>query len=290
MTFADPTFLQQVHGRMLAAARRLRLPLSGRVWRGRTGNWAGAGIGSSIDFQDHRPYLPGDDPRYINWQAFARSGHYTMKLYREEVSPQVDLVLDTSASMFFEPGKRTRSWELLYFCRESCLQTGASLRVYLSSGDDIREAGSEELATWSVNLAPAAAAPPALASIPWRPGSLRVLISDLLFPSGSGVSLLPLAHAHGRGILFVVHSRAEAEPDWNGNLSLVDCETGTRQRQFVSAELLERYRQNYARHFDQWQTEARRHNILFARVPAEGDFVDALQGEPIQRGAVESWG
>lgn len=285
----DPALLQDVHQRMMSAARQLRLPLSGRVWRGRTGNWSGAGVGSSIDFQDHRPYLPGDDPRYINWQAFARSGHYTMKLYREEVSPQVDLVLDASASMLFEPAKRSRCWELLYFCRESSLQAGASLRVYLSSGDEIREAGAEELGSWSFDLPASTEGPPALASVPWRPGSLRVVISDLLFPPGAGVPLLPLAHANGRGILFVLHSESEMEPDWSGNLSLIDCESGVRQRQFVSVELLERYRRNYARHFDQWQSEARRQGILFARVPAEGGFVEALQEDAIQMGAVESW-
>src|SRR5690625_6847234 len=121
------------------AAGRLRLRPAGKIWHGQTGNWAGAGIGSSIDFQDHRPYVPGDDPRYINWQAFARSGHYTMKLYREEVSPQIDLLLDTSASMFFEPEKQQRAWELFFFCRDSALQSGAALRTFLSSGGNSRE-------------------------------------------------------------------------------------------------------------------------------------------------------
>lgn len=285
----DRRFLQEAHERIAPAARRLRLPLSGRLWRGQTGNWAGAGIGSSIDFQDHRPYLPGDDPRYINWQAFARSGHYTMKLYREEVSPQVDLVLDTSASMFFEPAKKSRAWELFYFCRESALQAGASLRTYLVSGDTTREAGVDELASWTVDLPDATEGAPALGSIPWRPGSLRVVISDLLFPPGSGAPLFSLAHGHGRGILFVIHAEAEANPDWSGNLSLIDCETGARHRQFVSMELMQRYRRNYARHFEQWETEARRQGIVFARVPAEGLFDEALHEEPVRKGAVESW-
>ncbi|MGA0333468.1 MAG: DUF58 domain-containing protein, partial [Kiritimatiellia bacterium] len=72
----------------------LRLCLGERNWQGTQGNWAGAGVGSSIDFQDHRPYLPGDDPRYIDWAAYARSGQTIMKLYREEVRPVVDLVVD----------------------------------------------------------------------------------------------------------------------------------------------------------------------------------------------------
>lgn len=270
-------------------ATRLRLPLAGKIWRGQTGNWAGAGIGSSIDFQDHRPYVPGDDPRYINWQAYARNGHYTMKLYREEVSPQVDLLLDSSTSMFFEPEKRIRSWELFYFCRESALQTGAALRTYLSSGNSFREIQREELETGKIEFPENDGGPLALGSIPWRPGSLRVVISDLLFLPGMGASLLPLSHGNGRGILFVLHADSEVSPNWSGNLSFVDCESGARHRQFVSQELIERYRRNYARHFGEWQQEARRQNLIFARIAAEGDLVEALQKDPIQRGAVEAY-
>ena len=285
----ESAILDQARTTAAVAAGRLRLPLAGKIWHGQTGNWAGAGIGSSIDFQDHRPYVPGDDPRYINWQAFARSGHYTMKLYREEVSPQIDLLLDTSASMFFEPEKRLRSWELFYFCRESALRTGAALRTYLSSGNDFREVQREELEAQTIELPENNDGALAIGSIPWRPGSLRVVISDLLFAPGTGAPLLPLSHGNGRGILFVLHAQSEVSPDWSGNLSFIDCESGARHRQFVSRELIERYRRNYARHFGEWQQEARRQNLIFARIAAEGDLMEALQKDPIQRGAVESY-
>lgn len=285
----DPALLQEVHQRMLVAARQLRLPLSGRLWRGQSGNWAGAGVGSSIDFQDHRSYLPGDDPRYINWQAYARTGHYSMKLYREEVSPHVDVVLDVSGSMFFDRAKRTRSWELLYFCWESALYSGTAARLYLASGDTVRELRQEQLASWNIELPPATDGPPPLAAIPWRAGSLRVVITDLLFPPHVPTLLLPLGHGHGRGIFYAIHARAERDPDWNGHLVLVDSENGSRHRRFVSGDVLERYRRNYGRHFGEWQTETRRHNLLMARLAAEGDFVHALQDEPMQQGAVESW-
>src|SRR5690606_7194204 len=100
-----------------AVAARLTLPLKLGLRRS-NGNVPGNGAGSSIDFQDHRPYVPGDDPRHIDWQAYARSGHYTMKLYREEVRPLADLVLDASPSMFFDPEKRRRTMELAWFCLE----------------------------------------------------------------------------------------------------------------------------------------------------------------------------
>src|SRR3954466_11348604 len=92
------------HG-ALAAAARWRLPFSRQAWRGPAGSWLGAGSGSSMDFADHRNYMPGDDPRHIHWQAYARSGALTMKLYRAEVAPMVDIAVDISASMTFTPAK-----------------------------------------------------------------------------------------------------------------------------------------------------------------------------------------
>jgi uncharacterized protein (DUF58 family) len=55
--------------------------------------------GVSIDFTEYRPYSPGDDPRGIDWNAFARSDRHYLKKYRGETNTEVYLVLDASASM-----------------------------------------------------------------------------------------------------------------------------------------------------------------------------------------------
>ncbi|NNM29809.1 MAG: DUF58 domain-containing protein, partial [Akkermansiaceae bacterium] len=122
-----PEELKACYTSASVCAEKLRLPLRSRVWKGQAGEFLGAGTGSSLDFQDHRSYVPGDDPRHINWQAYARTGHYSMKLYREEVRPVVDLVFDVSESMFFEPVKARRACELFYFLVESASRSGASL-------------------------------------------------------------------------------------------------------------------------------------------------------------------
>src|SRR6267142_4925808 len=66
---------------------------------GLTGSRAGRRSGSSIDFQDYREYQPGDDLRFIDWGIYARTDRLTVKLYREEVIPHLDLILDGSRSM-----------------------------------------------------------------------------------------------------------------------------------------------------------------------------------------------
>ncbi len=277
---------------MRAAAGRVRLPFRHRTWRGEGGNWQGAGVGSSIDFQDHRPYLPGDDPRYIDWQAYARTGVYSMKLYREEVSPRVDVALDVSASTFFDDAKRTRALELFFFCIESALQAASSLRCFAVSqtesvpwtpGAALPERDVERLTAPTVAMV----APPALARVPWRQGALRVVVSDLLFPGSPEGSLALLASGKGRGMIFAPHCRAESAPDWRGNVEMIDCETRTRRVQHLDADLLTRYARSYQRHFEVWHEQARRHAVVLARVGAEDDFYDALRADALPVGAIE---
>lgn len=271
---------------MREAARRVRLPLGSRIWRGNAGSQAGSGIGSSIDFHDHRPYLPGDDPRSIDWLAYARSGNYTMKLYREEVSPRVDLAFDVSPSM--AEGKGARALELLYLSVESALQTGASLRCHAVDGADVRPCPVESLLGGEIPPTAQPAAPPVLERVPWRSGSLRVWISDLLYPGSPEAALASLASSRGRGVVLAPFTSAESAPDWSGNIDLRDAENGARHLQHFSREALARYRDAYARHFALWANAAHRHGVAFARVAAEPPFHPAVQADALRSGALEA--
>src|SRR6202012_2601784 len=73
---------------------------------GVVGSRSGRRAGSSIDFQDYREYQPGDDLRFIDWGIYARSDRLTVKLFREEVAPHLDLVLDGSRSMGLEQTRK----------------------------------------------------------------------------------------------------------------------------------------------------------------------------------------
>ena len=55
--------------------------------------------GVSIDFAEYRPYSPGDDPRGVDWNVYARTDRYYLKKYHGETNAEVHIVLDASASM-----------------------------------------------------------------------------------------------------------------------------------------------------------------------------------------------
>ena len=73
------------------------------------GEWRSAFRGGGIEFEESRPYVPGDDVRAIDWNATARTGTPWLKRFREERSCTLLLALDVSASMGFGTTGRTKT-------------------------------------------------------------------------------------------------------------------------------------------------------------------------------------
>lgn len=290
----DLPALQDAHTSALAAAARLRLPLRSRSWQGQAGEFTGSGTGSSLDFQDHRAYSPGDDPRHINWQAYARTGSYTMKLFREEVRPVVDLILDASESMFFEPRKAARTAELFYLITESCASAGASLAIHTIRGDATARLDPATLRShkWleTARSLPAAdpATAPDLAKISLRANAIRVFLSDLLFPGDPEPIFRHLGQRHGSIVMFSPWIEAEARPDWSGNYEFIDPERQSRHPQRIEPANLRRYLEAYSNHFALWKNAARRHQAALARIPAGEELATALFREAVPTRALET--
>ena len=291
----------------LAAAQALRLPFASRAWHGPQGGWLGTGLGSSIDFQDHRAYQMGDDPRHIHWAAYARTGQLTMKLFRAEVAPFVELAVDVSPSMTFDPAKAARTDALLAFCVESADRTAAPLRIHAAHGRVVRPVAADEVRAgrWRERLGDLAATatekspdakkrgaseqpPEPPGPLPWRGGALRVLISDLLFPGDPSAVLVPLAAGGGTAVVLAPALAAEADAPPDGNIDLIDCERpGQRRKQRVDDAVAARYRAAYARHFALWREAAKRRGVALAVVPSARDLAAALMAEALPAGAVE---
>lgn len=271
----------------------LRLPFRNKVWRGAAGEFAGSGTGASMDFQDHRSYSPGDDPRHINWQAYARTGQVTMKLFREEIRPVVDIVFDASASMFVSPEKKKRSAELLAFLTTSSLKEGASVRIHAASGDAQTTIDPMLMHTdqWTKSLEQLKPAhpsnPPDLQRIPLRPHALRVLISDLLFQTDPVPFLRMLSQQQGTPVIFSPFTRSEADPDWSGNYDFIDPELNTRHPHRIEPATLRRYRESYQHHFKLWKDAAIRHQAPLARIPCETDLLQTLYEAAVPVKALE---
>jgi len=58
-------------------------------------------LGFSTDFAEHRPYMPGDDIRRIDWRLFARTDRHYIKLFEAETNANFSVLLDVSTSMSY---------------------------------------------------------------------------------------------------------------------------------------------------------------------------------------------
>jgi len=288
-----PDALAQAQRDATSVAPRVRLPMRSRVWKGQAGEFAGSGSGSSLDFQDHRAYQPGDDPRHINWQAYARTGHHTMKLFREEVRPIIELVVDVSPSMFYDAEKARLTAALAFLMIQSAAATGAGIRVHTLCGSSAKTVDTRAIhgpqwladAIEQTGSDPAAAPDPARVEL--RANTVRVFLSDLLFPGDPERMLQKLG---GRGSMLVVLAPfldGEATPTWQGNCELIDVERTTHHPGKIDASLLHRYHTAYTNHFDLWRKAAVRHQAPLARVPANAGFATAIFRHAIPAGALQ---
>lgn len=58
-------------------------------------------LGLSMEFAEHRQYVPGDDIRRIDWRVYGRTDRFYLKTYEAETNASVSILLDVSPSMTY---------------------------------------------------------------------------------------------------------------------------------------------------------------------------------------------
>jgi uncharacterized protein (DUF58 family) len=89
---------------VLARAEALGLKARQLVEGLRVGDHKSPYKGFSVEFVQHREYVPGDDIRHIDWKSYGRSERYIIKQYEQETNFNCHLLLDASNSMRYGSG------------------------------------------------------------------------------------------------------------------------------------------------------------------------------------------
>lgn len=258
------------------AASSWRLAVPRTPMRGRVGERLGAGTGSSLEFQDHRPYAPGDDLRHVDWRAYARSNVLSVRLYREEVAPRIDLVIDRSRSMTVTEPKHRAYGELLALLASAA--TGVSGDTRIVTGVAVppvrleRPADVERFLECDASIA--AMEEPHLAL---RRQSMRVAVSDFLFPHDPDTLVGRLARESASLAIVQLTTRDEAEPDVEGGRRLVDVEGRGELDVTIDVRTVEEYRVRFNRLRQGLSRAARRVGATFVHVIAGGSPRDVAR-------------
>jgi len=266
-------------GELLGTRYALQLPtVAASGW---IGSRMGRRTGSSIDFQDYREYQPGDDLRFIDWGIYARTDRLSVKLFREEVTPHLDLILDGSRSMSLAGTAKAQATARLAAILASAAANAQCSQAVWLTGEGFHRLPNDTLppSAWNrLEFNSLRAPDQSLAIFPpkFRHLGLRVLISDLLFPAPPLPLLLRLRD--GAAALFVIQllARDDATPPEHGNLRVVDSETGAESEIYIDASLAKQYAENLAQLQQGWADACRQCGAHLTTLIAE-DLDDSLR-------------
>ena len=264
-------------GRRVGLRYRLGLPRA--AMRGAAGMRLGARVGSSLDFHDYRDYQPGDDLRHLDWSVYARSDREIVKLFREEVSPRLDVVLDGSRSMgLADASKAAAALMIAAACASAAENARCAHEVWVAGLRLEALKGSRgSPGEWQVPAFADACSPGdgLLRTAPrWCRHGVRLFVSDLLCPSDPDVVLRRLAEGAASLTVAQVLAREEESPALRGQHRFHDVETGERIDAFVDAAACAAYGAALARHRERWSRACQRFGAQFVTLTDEAVCAD----------------
>ena len=291
----DPTvFDEDFLRRLERLAVLVRRPVRGGLKGGRRS----VKRGQSVEFADYRDYSLGDDLRQLDWNVYARLEKLLVKLFIEEEDLTVALLVDGSASMAHgAPDK-------LVFAKRAAAALGyvalaAEDRVVLASlaGRTSRRRAAlrgsgrafrllAELSAIQPAAGPTdlvAACRHALAQVTGR--GVIVLVSDLLDP-GAERALRDLAGTGSEVIVLHVLAPDEVTPTLEGDLRLVDAETGATVDVTLDLAARERYTDRVEAWRNELATLAAKRRIAYVPLTSDVALADLVFAELRRRRVV----
>ncbi|MBT8395557.1 MAG: DUF58 domain-containing protein [Gemmatimonadetes bacterium] len=220
-------------------------------------------LGLSLDFAEHRPYMPGDDIRRIDWRLYGRTDRHYIKLFEAETNANFVVLLDVSRSMSFGTHSVTKleyskylAACLTYFSRHQRDRVGL-----ITFDDDVVDhippsARNLDLCLHALHRAeanrPGELGKPLLKAIEsLRRKGILVLISDFYQDPEDVMAAVRLLKSPGHDVIvFHVLDPAELEFSFEGPSNFQDMETAE-EIPLIPAKVRDRYQGLFSDHRDE---------------------------------------
>ena len=229
--------------------------------------------GSSLDFMEHRDYMAGDDLRRLDWNVYARTDRLAVKLYREEVNPRMDLLIDGSASMNLAgTAKREAALTMASFLTTAAVNASFTNKCWLSQDTIVPPLNQSALpSNWGkIEFNSSANPQQALENFYHRFQfhGIRILISDLIWSDNPDVFLNRFAQDSSMIVIIQMLAERDLNPE-EGNVRLQDSETGETKEFFLDARSISKYKETLARHRENWSRACREYGAVLCTFTAE---------------------
>lgn len=245
-------------------------------------------VGSGLEFADHRNYSPGDDMRNMDWKVYGRTNKLFLKLFEEEEDLYIYFLLDVSQSMTlgspnkWEYAKRTAA--ALGYIGLSNLDR-VSVIPFSSKLDGRMPPTRGKAQIFKIFDFLSSVEPGKHTSLgdafktfiaQNKRKGIACVISDFYDPTGFEQGLNYLRYHKFEPIIIHLFDERELDPQLNGELQLVDCETGEIREVTVTPQILKRYRQVWDEFCGEVESYCSKRDILYFRVPIQVPFDDLV--------------
>lgn len=258
--------------------------------------------GQSVEFADYRPYVVGDDLRFIDWNLYARLDKLFLRLFMEEQDLSVTIAVDLSRSMHYgKPDKSHYARQLTAAMSYISLVNFNRVAVYAFGGAKMEaQTGMrgkrpvKQLLSFLAKTTPTPSAGATSLSDLTRklvlasPGKgMIILVSDFMDKGDLDEALKPLASDRWDVHALHVLSPQEMDPrkdTLRGDLRLRDMEDGEQTEITMSPELLKRYHINLENYCAMVRQSCLRRGVSYALAETGVPFETMVLQHMRQRG------
>jgi uncharacterized protein (DUF58 family) len=244
---------------------------------------------SGMQFAERREYVPGDDARNIDWNAFARDRSLTVRTFEEERDARIHVLVDVSASMTRGTPPKINiarqfaaAFGFLGLNQVDCVRVVPFANSIERSTPTLRRKdqypGLEAFLTALNTKGITSFSETTRSFLEHHSGrGYLVVVSDLMEVSDIGNNLRQLAQRGHQVCVVRVRCDEDDVPDFRGELELLDAETSTTLRVTVTPELLEAYRSEITTHIDRTRAACRSVGAALIEAPVETPFDQLLR-------------
>lgn len=245
---------------LLAKLNKKKFTVKTRRRGSHKGSRSASMLGSSLEFSDYRIYQPGDDVRQVDWNVYGRTQKHYIKRFLDEQELNVSIFLDATSSMRALPSKWERAKQIaaafsyiilssedrLRFIPVSAQTAGIISRkgaVYgkRTISEILQLSETERTGSFTENLE----------KYSLRKNQLAIIITDGMEPVERFSQLLRKLAINKQEVRFLqILSEQELDPDYEGDLKLVDSETRAFMNISMHASILEDYKNRLREHND----------------------------------------
>lgn len=247
--------------------------------------------GFSQEFAEYRPYVPGDDLRYVDWNVYARAGRLYLKRFRGETNTRLTILLDRSASMGFA-GRGLRKIDYARFLAASLGYLAHRQRDavgLIAFDDEVRDyvEPSSRHGQWLKVLHAIDRAEPGRSTDYTRPfwhfqqflrrRGIVLVLSDFFAPARDVIATVaPLRQRGNDVILMHVLDPEEVAPELDSSRVLIDMETG-QEMEVHPAYASGPYREKMRRHLEDLESLAQSAGMSYYRSLTSEPLDEALR-------------